>query len=240
MTRPIRCRLIHGHCEPHHGQTTSRTPATVNTLSEHVPVTEPTRGNQYACLRNLPIAEKKSSILYDQDLEKDSYALATIHRAENVDDPKVLADFIEIFEHNPVKVLLPLHPRTVKNAKRFGLWKRLSSSKNIKVIDPVGYWDFLVLMKNCGFILSDSGGIQEECTAPNIRKKCFVLRKSTERQEAVDAGFAELAGVDPGRVLWQIMTWWHSGAKVPSRKSPFGAGDAAERTVEILLDAGYC
>ena len=113
MTQPIRCRLIHGHCEPHHGQTTSRTPATVNTLSEHVPVTEPTRGNQYACLRNLPIAQRKSTILSAQDLEKDSYALATIHRAENVDNPKTLSNFIEIFERSPLPVILPLHPRTV-------------------------------------------------------------------------------------------------------------------------------
>ncbi len=83
-------------------------------------------------------------------------------------------------------------------------------------------------------------GIQEEATAPNIRKKCFVLRVSTERQEAVGFGFAELVGVEPKRVLWHILNWWHHGAKVPTRKSPFGAGDAAERTVEILQDAGYC
>ena len=139
-----------------------------------------------------------------------------------------------------MKVLLPLHPRTVKNARRFGLWKRLSSSKNIKVMDPVGYWDFLVLMKNCDFIMTDSGGIQEECTAPNIHRKCFVLRTSTERQESVDAGFAEMVGVEPGRVLWRILTWWHDGAKVPKRKSPFGAGNSAEKTVEILQKAGFC
>ena len=128
----------------------------------------------------------------------------------------------------------------MKNARRFGLWKRLSGSKNIKVIDPVGYWDFLILMANCGFIMTDSGGIQEESTSPNIRKKCFVLRTSTERQEAVDAGFARLVGIEPKRVLWDVLNWWHEGAKVPTRKSPFGVGDATERTVEILQNAGYC
>ena len=66
------------------------------------------------------------------------------------------------------------------------------------------------------------------------------LRTSTERQEAVDAGFAGLVGIEPKRVLWDVLDWWHEGAKVPKRKSPFGAGDAAEKTVEILLDAGYC
>ena len=128
----------------------------------------------------------------------------------------------------------------VKNLKRFGLWSRLSHSTNIGVIDPVGYWDFLVLMANCGFIMTDSGGIQEEATAPNIRKKCFVLRTSTERQEAVDAGFAELVGVKPKPFVKRLWDWIENDWSVPNRKSPFGDGTAAERSVEILHDAGYC
>jgi len=193
-----------------------------------------------ACLRNMPVALKKSRIMDDLDLAQDSYALATVHRAENVDDPKVLSNFIEVFEHSPQPVLLPLHPRTVKNARRFGLWKRLSTSNNIKVIDPVGYWDFLVLMKNCSFILTDSGGIQEECTSPNIRRKCFVLRKSTERQEAVEANFAELVGVRPDGILKAVRNWWEKGARVPKGKSPFGDGKAAEKSVKLLQKARYC
>jgi UDP-N-acetylglucosamine 2-epimerase (non-hydrolysing) len=88
--------------------------------------------------------------------------------------------------------------------------------------------------------LTDSGGIQEECTAPNIHRKCFVLRTSTERQEAVDAGFAELVGVKPKKVLAAVKEWWEGGAKVPKRKSPFGDGKAAERSVARMKDAGYC
>jgi UDP-N-acetylglucosamine 2-epimerase (non-hydrolysing) len=105
---------------------------------------------------------------------------------------------------------------------------------------PVGYWDFLVLMRNCGFIMTDSGGIQEEATAPNIHRKCFVLRTSTERQEAVDAGFAEMVGVDPKKVLSAVSKWWTNGARVPNKKSPFGDGTAAKRTMKILQNAGYC
>ena len=136
-------------------------------------------------------------------------------------------------------VVLPLHPRTVKNARRFGLWKRLSSSRNIRIIEPVGYWDFLILMSKCAFLMTDSGGIQEEATAPNIRKKCFVLRKSTERQEAVDAGFAELVGVNPKRVKGAVQKWWAAGARVSDKKSPFGDGKASQRIVKILGKAGY-
>jgi UDP-N-acetylglucosamine 2-epimerase (non-hydrolysing) len=193
-----------------------------------------------ACLRNLPIALRRSKIMSDLQLETNTYALATIHRAENVVNPKTLSYFIEIFEPSPLPVILPLHPRTVRNARRFGLHKRLSSSKNIKLIDPVGYWDFLVLIKHCDFVLTDSGGIQEEATAPNIRRKCFVLRTSTERQEAVVAGFADLAGVNPKTVLEAVRSWYEKGARVPKRKCPFGDGKAAGRSIRYLKDAGHC
>jgi UDP-N-acetylglucosamine 2-epimerase (non-hydrolysing) len=88
--------------------------------------------------------------------------------------------------------------------------------------------------------LTDSGGIQEEATAPNIRRKTFVLRTSTERQEAVDAGFAELVGVKAKNVLAAVERWWKDGARVPNRKSPFGDGKAAQRSVKRMKDAGYC
>jgi UDP-N-acetylglucosamine 2-epimerase (non-hydrolysing) len=64
-----------------------------------------------------------------------------------------------------------------------------------------------------------------------------VLRTSTERQEAVEAGFAELVGVEPGRIMFSILNWWHEGAKEPNVKSPFGDGKAAERSVDILRKA---
>jgi UDP-N-acetylglucosamine 2-epimerase (non-hydrolysing) len=193
-----------------------------------------------ACLRNMPVAVKKSRIMSDMGLHRGAFALATVHRAENVDDPDVLSNLFKIFGSCPLPVVLPLHPRTLKNARRFGLWKRLSADRNIRVMDPVGYWDFLVLMRESGFILTDSGGVQEEATAPNIRRKCFVLRKSTERQEAVEAGFAELAGVRSNKVLEAVEKWWKAGARVPNKKSPFGDGKAAERSVEKIKDAGYC
>jgi UDP-N-acetylglucosamine 2-epimerase (non-hydrolysing) len=89
-------------------------------------------------------------------------------------------------------------------------------------------------------MLTLSSGIQEDATAPNIHRKCFVLDTSTERQEAVDAGFAELVGVNPKKVMKRIWDWIENDWSVPNRKSPFGDGNAAEKTVEILQDAGYC
>jgi len=95
-------------------------------------------------------------------------------------------------------------------------------------------------MRNSGSILTDSGGIQEEATAPNIRRKTFMLRTSTERQDAVDTGFAELVEVKPKKVLAAVKEWWDAGVKVPNRKSPFGDGKAAQRSVKRMKDVGYC
>ena len=75
-------------------------------------------------------------------------------------------------------------------------YRRWKSLKNVLILPPLGYLDFLVLMKNCRLIITDSGGIQEEATAPNIRKQVLVIRLSTERQEAVEAGFAKVVGTD--------------------------------------------
>jgi UDP-N-acetylglucosamine 2-epimerase (non-hydrolysing) len=211
-------------------------------LAEQVPGKTFVTGNTVidACIGNMPLALGRSRIMEGLGLEKNAYALATIHRAENVDDRGTLAGLISIFDGCPLPVIIPLHPRTVKRARQFGLWRRICSSRNIRVVPPAGYWDFLVLMKNSGFLLSDSGGIQEEVTAPNIRKKCFVLRTSTERQEAVSAGFARMAGVEPGFALKAIGEWWDKGARVPQKKSPFGDGRAAQRIVRILNNNEYC
>ena len=210
-------------------------------LAEQVPGDIFVTGNTVidACLRNLPIAQRRSRIVRELCLAPGGYALATIHRAENVDDKAVLAGLVSIFEGCPLPVLLPLHPRTVRRAREFGLWRRLSASRNIKMLKPVGYWDFLMLMKHCGFLLTDSGGIQEEATAPNIMKKCFVLRTSTERQEAVRAGFCELVGVRPGPVLEAVTEWWEAGARLKRKRSPFGDGRSARRIVSILKRLGY-
>jgi len=75
---------------------------------------------------------------------------------------------------------------------------------------------------------------------PNIHNKSLSLRTSTERQEAVDAGFAELVGVKPKKVLAAVNNWWSKGANVPNRKSPFGEGKAAERSIARMNAAGYC
>ena len=188
-----------------------------------------------ACQQHIPIAVRKSRIMEKVDF--DEYLLATVHRAENVDNPKVLKDFIEAFITAPLPVVFPAHPRSVKRLRQAKLWKRASSSKNLLILPPVGYLDFLLLMKNCKTILTDSGGIQEEATVPSIRKRVLVLRLSTERPEAVQAGFAKVIGVEKDEIL-EAIDMMMDEEPLPE-KSPYGDGHSGERIVDIVSKETY-
>ena len=184
-----------------------------------------------AVIQHLPIAERKSHILEMIRFEK--FALVTAHRAENVDNLDVLRNFMDVFTESPVPVVYSIHPRTKKRLRQHGLYTKIMKSKNVQVFPPLGYLDFLVLMKKCEFIITDSGGIQEEATAPNIRKRVLVTRLSTERPEAVEAGFAEVVGTEKDKVLEAVKRVVSQRKELPG-KSPFGDGTAAEKTVRII------
>jgi len=113
---------------------------------------------------------------------------------------------------------------------------KLARAENVQLLPPLGYFDFLVLMRNCDVIITDSGGIQEEATAPNIRKPVLVIRLSTERPEAVEAGFAKVVGVEKERILKAMEQAVCEKAKLP-RTSPYGDGTAAKKIVGVLRDA---
>lgn len=184
-----------------------------------------------AVIQHLPIAEKKSDILKKIRFEK--FALATAHRAENVDDLVVLKNFVDAFAESPVPVVYPMHPRTKKRLRQNKLYAKVKESRNIQVLPPAGYLDFLVLMKRSELIITDSGGIQEEATAPLIRRPVLVIRLSTERPEAVETGFAKVVGTEKHEILAAIETAIARRKELPS-KSPFGDGNAAEKIAEIL------
>ena len=125
------------------------------------------------------------------------YALVTFHRAENVDNPQVLRDFVRILRKSPLPIVFPIHPRTMKKLQEYGLWNKVKDIKHLQILPPQGYFEFLALMRNCKILMTDSGGLQEEATHPRIRKPVLVLRNSTERPEAVKHGFAKVVGVTP-------------------------------------------
>ena len=184
-------------------------------------------------IQHMPMAEKKSKILHT--LPFDKFILATAHRAENVDDLMVLKSLMEAFAEAPLPVVYPMHPRTRKRLRQNKLWRETKSWKNIRILPPLGYFDFLVLMKKCEMILTDSGGIQEEATAPPIRKPVLVTRLSTERPEAVKAGFAQVIGTEKRAIIEAMETIIESRKELP-KKSPYGNGNAGERILRIVAE----
>lgn len=184
-----------------------------------------------AVTQHLPIAEEKSRILEAVKFER--FALATAHRAENVDNLKILESFIETFADAPIPVIYPMHPRTKKRLRQNKIYDRIKKLGNIQVLPPLGYLDFLVLMKKCEIIVTDSGGIQEEATAPCLRKPVLVIRLSTERPEAVEAGFAEVVGTEKRRILEAMNRTLQRRKELPSI-SPYGDGKAAEKIVATV------
>jgi len=175
--------------------------------------------------RKIPVAGLKAG----------SFALMTLHRAENVDDKATLEGLVDGLISLDTKIVFPAHPRTVARLNEFGLMSLLRSGGSIEVIEPLGYLDFLRLMDMCSYVITDSGGIQEEVTAPSLNKRVFVLRVTTERPEAVESGHAVVVGVDPTRFPAMIRDGVDSGLH-PSRPCPYGSGDAAKRIMDILID----
>ncbi|MCK5039273.1 MAG: UDP-N-acetylglucosamine 2-epimerase (non-hydrolyzing) [Thermoplasmata archaeon] len=163
----------------------------------------------------------------------DKFILLTAHRAENVDNPQALSDLVSVMEKCPLPVVYPIHPRTRKNLDNFNLMSRVNASDNIHLVDPVGYFEFMALEKECSLVISDSGGIQEEVTAPGIKKPIVIIRDNTERPEAVESGFAKIAGTNPDNVLNFVNEVLASDKDLTGR-TPFGDGTAGKQIVGIL------
>ncbi len=174
------------------------------------------------------IAENKSDILNKLNLGKKEYLLATIHRANNTDDVGNLSRLVKAFCAFNETLVFPIHPRTRKSLSENGLLPKLENSKNVKLIDAVGYLDFLMLEKNAKKILTDSGGIQKE--AYFFKIPCVTLRETTEWVETVEDGWNTLVGSKYDDILVAVEDFWPKG----SQRQVFGDGNAAEKIVEIL------
>jgi UDP-N-acetylglucosamine 2-epimerase (non-hydrolysing) len=177
-----------------------------------------------------------SSILPKLELQPQSYALVTLHRPSNVDDQenfiKIITAFEEIQRHLPI--IFPIHPRTEKNIRQFGLEEKVKSLKNLRLISPVGYLDFMQLAKQCKFVMTDSGGIQEETTYLGI--PCITLRENTERPITVEIGTNEIVGTDTERIIY-LAKKLRAGEWKKGRVPELWDGHAAERIVEVLRNS---
>jgi UDP-N-acetylglucosamine 2-epimerase (non-hydrolysing) len=185
-----------------------------------------------AVQQNIRIAHQKVHPLEELGLEPRKYFLVTAHRAENVDDPCRLAEILtglkKISAHFDLPVIFPMHPRTQKMVHRFAL-----STEGIRVIDPVGYLEFLILESMSALLLTDSGGVQEEGCILSV--PCVTLRNNTERPETIDTGSNILAGTNPETMLAAAIRMIDSNR---GWKNPFGNGDAAHLIVNECRKRG--
>ena len=185
---------------------------------------------------SLKIAHRRSRVLAEYGLEKDRYVLITAHRKENVDDERQLINLIRAFERIELPMIYPVHPRTLVRLVEFGLLQRLEAIKNLKLIDPLPYFDFLELGSASRFMITDSGGIQEECTI--YKKPIIVIRDSTERPEIVGV-FGKVLGSNPEAILKEVRRLDENYREISSAlealPTPYGDGKASERILETLL-----
>ncbi|MBT3583733.1 MAG: UDP-N-acetylglucosamine 2-epimerase (non-hydrolyzing) [Halobacteriovoraceae bacterium] len=172
-------------------------------------------------------SSQNSSIIKDQNLEKGRFALATIHRAENTDDPKILGNLISALNsiNQSAPVIVPLHPRTQK------LLEGIDTKPQFKIIPPVGYFDMIELIKGCHCVLTDSGGLQKE--AFFFSKGCLTLREQTEWVELVEVGANLIVGTDPEKITDGYKKM--KDCQNDFDHSLYGGGQASKNIVDCLL-----
>ncbi len=177
-----------------------------------------------ANLANRPLARQKSTVLATLGLDPASYGLVTVHRAANTDDPQRLANIVKALSQVGETVVFPTHPRTRGALDKLDV----KFGDNVRLIEPVGYFDMMVLVENARIIATDSGGVQRE--AYFMSKPCITLRDETEWTETVQVGWNKLVGVEVERIVseWKTFT-------PPAEQPPiFGDGRAGEKIAGIL------
>lgn len=180
----------------------------------------------------LPKVEK-SNILQTLDYNEKEYILVTLHRPANVDTKEGLEDLFEMLNRisKKKKIVFPIHPRTKNNLNKFHLADTIS--KNILLIDPLGYIEFVSLIKNSLMIVTDSGGIQEESTY--LQVPCITVRDNTERPVTVSVGTNRLIGTDTSKVekaVDEILDGEIKQGNIPE----LWDGHAAERICKIVVE----
>jgi UDP-N-acetylglucosamine 2-epimerase (non-hydrolysing) len=178
---------------------------------------------------------RNSKILNNLGVTPFNYGVVTLHRPSNVDDKKVFQGILEalgsISEKLPL--IFPIHPRSRERIKQFKLDKKMAEY-DIKLIDPLGYLDFLQLYSNSRMVLTDSGGVQEETTVLGI--PCLTLRENTERPITIKQGTNRLLGTKRKKIEQEAFSILNQPVGEP-KKLEFWDGKAAERIIDAILSA---
>jgi UDP-N-acetylglucosamine 2-epimerase (non-hydrolysing) len=176
---------------------------------------------------------QKSPIVSNLNLKPKGYALMTMHRPGNVDTKDGLLKLIEVMEAltKDLQIVFPIHPRTTNKLKEFNLFTSIEHNKNLRLMEPAGYLDFQKLIYDSLFVITDSGGIQEETTFRKI--PCITLRPNTERPSTVDVGSNVLMGFEKDKIMNtvdKIKKGIYKSCGIP----PMWDGNATERIFEVL------
>jgi UDP-N-acetylglucosamine 2-epimerase (non-hydrolysing) len=180
-----------------------------------------------------------SSIREELELVEGGYATLTLHRPSNVDDPATFSRILDALEQisKRLPVVFPVHPRTRARLDEFALGERVARCENLRLIEPLGYLDFLRLYSGARLVLTDSGGIQEETTALSI--PCLTLRENTERPITVSIGTNKIVGTDTERITHAAFAALNAAPVSEQQRTripPFWDGHAAERILDAIQE----
>ncbi len=184
-------------------------------------------------LREHEALARESRVLDEIGVAPREYAVLTLHRPANVDDPARFGDICTSLEHISWRqpIVFPVHPRTRANLQKNGLLQRLTAMPSMKLVEPLGYLDFMRLTSEAAVVLTDSGGIQEETTVMGV--PCLTLRDNTERPVTIEQGTNQLVGTTPARVIaaYEEVRNHPREARIPE----LWDGKAGERIADAIL-----
>jgi UDP-N-acetylglucosamine 2-epimerase (non-hydrolysing) len=183
-------------------------------------------------IQNLPIAKQKSSVF--SNLDVGSYCLITSHRAENTDNIEnmrsILSSIPLIIKEHDCDVIFPVHPRTQKMIRKFNLDHMIYGQSRLHVIEPQGYFDFLMLEEGALCVITDSGGVQDECFSLDV--PTVIIRDSTEKTDIISERFC-LSSVEPEMIARNVSRAMAT-CPVSGKYNPYGSGHAGRLMREIL------
>lgn len=187
-------------------------------------------------LRQLPKAEK-SRILQQLALRPKSYAVLTMHRPENTDNPQNLKNIVDaMIKLKPLTIVFPVHPRTRKQLRKTKLLSKIQKQEHVRLVNPTGYHDTLKLMKNATLVVTDSGGMQKE--AFWLRTPCITIRENTEWIETVQLKANYLTGTSTQKITTTAKEIIENEEQIRSKlkglPNPFGDGKASQRILETI------
>jgi UDP-N-acetylglucosamine 2-epimerase (non-hydrolysing) len=181
----------------------------------------------------------ESDVLDRLEVEPGAYAVLTLHRPRNVDEAGTFSGVLEAVERiaRDVPVVYPMHPRSSKMMLELGLVERAESTPGLRLTGPMNYLEFIGLESRAMFVMTDSGGVQEETTTLGV--PCLTLRPNTERPVTITEGTNRLVGTDPEEIVTVAARAMSGQWDAPGGVPELWDGHAAERIADVLSEGGF-